>query len=128
MEWKWEHNFLMAHFAELDDNNVVLRVTVVNNDVLKDKNGIEQEALGLQHLTHLGGRWVQTSYNSNFRKNYAGIGFVYDEAKDAFIPSKPFPSWILNEETCQWQPPVPYPNDEKYYSWDESSLSWVEQN
>lgn len=118
----------MAHFAELDDNNVVLRITVVNNDVLKDENGIEQEALGLEHLTHLGGRWVQTSYNSNFRKNYAGIGFVYDEVKDAFIPSKPFPSWILNEETCQWQPPVPYPNDEKHYSWDESSFSWVEQN
>lgn len=93
----------MAHFAELDDNNVVLRVTVVNNDVLKDKNGIEQEALGLEHLTHLGGRWVQTSYNNNFRKNYAGIGYSYDKDRDAFIPPKPEGNWVLNEETCLWE-------------------------
>jgi len=82
----------MAHFAELDDNNIVLRVTVVHNDVLKDENGVEQESLGLKHLEHLGGRWVQTSYNSSFRKNFAGIGFLYDPILDAFIPPKPLPT------------------------------------
>ena len=94
----------MAHFAELDENNVVLRVTVVHNDVLKDENGIEQESLGLEHLKHLGGRWVQTSYNASFRKNYAGINSIYDEQRDAFIDPKPLEgNWALNEETCRWE-------------------------
>ena len=119
----------MAHFAELDDNNVVLRVTVINNDVIKDENGVEQEAFGLEHLTHLGGRWVQTSYNNNFRKNYAGIGYSYDPVRDAFIPPKQFESWILNEETCLWEAPTPYPTIEEgsdeIYTWDENTISWL---
>ena len=110
----------MAHWAELDDNNIVLRVTVGNND---DPNGDE----GYQWLIdNLGGTWVKTSYNGNIRKNYAGIGFTYDEERDAFIAPKPVESWILNEETCQWEPPIPYPTDDKIYRWDEPTTSWVE--
>jgi len=120
----------MAHFAELDENNVVLRVTVVHNDVLKDENGVEQESLGIKHLEHLGGRWVQTSYNKTFRKNYAGIGFTYDALRDAFIEQKPFESWILDEATCRWKAPIEKPTfdpeDPKYYEWDEATISWVE--
>jgi len=120
----------MAHFAELNENNVVLRVTVVANEVLLDENNVEQESLGLNHLEHLGGRWVQTSYNNSFRKNYAGIGFTYDAVRDAFISPKPFDSWSLNEDTCQWEAPIPMPTfdeeDPKYYTWDEDSTSWVE--
>lgn len=119
----------MAHFAELDENNFVLRVTAVANEVLLDDNNTEQESLGLKHLDHLGGRWVQTSYNNSFRKNYAGIGFSYDPIRDAFIPPKPYESWILNEETCKWESPVPYPVIEKgsdeHYSWDENTTSWL---
>ena len=120
----------MAHFAELDDNNVVLRVTVVHNDVLKDESDVEQESLGIKHLEHLGGRWVQTSYNNNIRKNYAGIGYTYDADRDAFIAPKPFESWLLNEDTCDWEAPVAYPTfdpeEPKSYNWDEETLSWVE--
>ena len=95
----------MAHFAELDENNVVLRVTVVDNSVLLDENENESEALGLQHLTHLGGRWVQTSYNKTFRKNYAGIGYTYDAQRDAFIAPKAncHMEETLNEDTCMWE-------------------------
>ena len=110
----------MAHFAELDDNNVVLRVIVTANN---DSNGDE----GYQWLVNnLGGRWVQTSYNANFRKNFAGIGFTYDEELDAFIPPKPYESWVLNEKTCRWESPVPYPEDGKVYYWNEDSLTWIE--
>lgn len=119
----------MAHFAELDDNNIVLRVTVVHNDVLKDENGVEQEFLGLKHLEHLGGRWVQTSYNASFRKNSANPGYLYDQVRDAFIPPKKFESWILNEDTCKWEAPVPYPTIEEgsdeQYTWDENTTSWL---
>jgi hypothetical protein len=114
----------MAHFAELDENNIVLRVTVVSNNVLLDENGIEQESLGLKHLEHLGGRWVQTSYNGNFRKNYAGIGYLYDPIRDVFIPPKPFNSWIFNEENCRWDPPYFPPGDNNLYSWNEDLQSW----
>lgn len=116
----------MAHFAELDTNNVVLRVIVVHNNELMD-NGQESEAKGIAFCQSLfGGNWIQTSYNANIRKNYAGIGYTYDPTRDAFIPPKPFASWLLNEDTCQWQAPVPYPTDGKRYSWDESTLSWKE--
>lgn len=119
----------MAHFAELNNNNVVLRVTVVANEVLLDENNVEQESLGLTHLEHLGGRWVQTSYNATFRKNYAGIGFTYDANRDAFIAPKPFESWILDEQTCQWISPKPKPDntleDNQIYVWDESMVDWV---
>ena len=116
----------MAHFAEIGLNNTVLRVIVVNNEVLKDENGVEQESIGQEFCRNLlGGIWIQTSYNSNFRKNYAGIGYVYDAERDAFIPPKPFNSWLLNEETCQWEPPTPMPTDGEPYDWDEDTTSWV---
>lgn len=118
----------MAHFAELGMNNVVLRVIVVHNNELLDENGQESEAKGVAFCRSLfGGTWVQTSYNANFRKNYAGEGFTYDSTRDAFIPPKPFASWVLNEDTCQWGSPVPYPTDvgtpeaPKRYVWNEET-------
>lgn len=118
----------MAHFAELDGNDTVLRVIVVNNDVLVDENGVESEAKGVEFCTTLfGGVWVQTSYNSSFRKNYAGIGFTYDRQRDAFIPPQPYPSWLLDDTTCRWSAPVPHPNDDGLYVWDEATVSWVRQ-
>jgi hypothetical protein len=119
----------MAHFAKLDENNIVLEVNVVDNDNLLDSNGIEQESLGVAFLTIWSGgytNWKQTSYSGSFRKNYAGIGFSYDSVRDAFIAPQPFSSWSLNEETCIWQPPTPYPTDEKLYDWDEEQLNWIE--
>jgi len=115
----------MAHFAEIDENNIVLRTIVVSNDVILD-NGVEQETKGIEFCQSLyGGTWVQTSYNGNFRKNYAGTGFTYDSGRNAFIPPKPFDSWLLNEETCLWYAPVPRPEDGQDYFWNEPSLSWV---
>lgn len=117
----------MAHFAEIGLNNTVLRVIVVHNNELLDENGVEQEAKGAEFCRNLfGGTWVQTSYNANFRKNYAGQGFTYDSTRDAFIPPKPFASWVLNESTCNWGAPVPYPTDGKKYTWDEATTSWKE--
>jgi hypothetical protein len=108
----------MSHWAELDENNIVLRITVGDNN---DPAGDE----GHQWLIdNLGGNWIKTSYNGNIRKNYAAIGYTYDEERDAFILPKPYASWILNEETCQWQAPTPRPNDEGIYNWNESTLSW----
>ena len=117
----------MAHFAQLNENNVVLQVIVIHNNELLD-NGVESEAKGIAFCQSLfpGTSWVQTSYNANIRKNYAGIGFTYDAQRDAFIPPKPFPSWVLNEATCQWESPVPYPQDGKRYIWDEATQTWVE--
>jgi hypothetical protein len=120
----------MAHFAKIGLNNKVIEVLVVNNEVLKDSNGVEQEVNGVDFLTKLTGWaiWKQTSYNSNFRKNYAGIGYTYDETRDAFIAPKPFNSWILNEDTCRWEAPIPMPTEEleipQYYYWNESTLTW----
>jgi hypothetical protein len=125
----------MAHFAQLDPSSVVLQVIVVNNNELLDEQGVESEAKGIAFCQSLFGPetlWAQTSYNANFRKNYAGIGFSFDAVRNAFIPPKPYPSWVLNEETCQWQAPIPYPNDGNSYYWDESSTgsptyqTWVE--
>ena len=117
----------MAHFAEIDDNNVVLRVIVVANKDTADANGNEVESIGVAFCQRLlGGNWKQTSYNGNFRKNYAGIGFTYDAGIDAFVPPKPYPSWVLNSNTAQWEAPVPMPQDGKKYSWDEATQSWVE--
>jgi hypothetical protein len=117
----------MAHFAEIDDNNVVLRVIVVDNDNIRDVEGNESEAKGIVFCNELlGGKWVQTSYNAKFRKNYAGIGDTYDKVRDAFIQPKPFSSWILNEETCRWQAPVSRPVDtENPYIWNEEEGEWV---
>lgn len=116
----------MAHFAELNENNEVLQVVVVHNAELTDENGQESEQKGIDFCTNLfGGRWIQTSYNATKRKNFAGIGFIYDSVNDWFQAPQPFNSWTL-DENAQWQPPVVYPTDEKLYTWDEKTLSWVE--
>jgi hypothetical protein len=116
----------MAHFCRLE-NNVVTQVIVVSNQDILDENGQESEQKGIDFCSNLlGGTWKQTSYNARIRKNYAGIGYTYDETLDAFVPPKPFASWTLNNETAQWEAPTPYPNDEKRYTWDEETTSWVE--
>jgi hypothetical protein len=117
----------MAHFAEIDQNNTVLRVVVIDNKDTADAGGVEKESIGAAFCERLfGGTWKQTSYNGNKRKNYAGIGFKYDADRDAFVPPKPFASWVLNNDTAQWGAPTPMPNDNKNYLWDESTTSWVE--
>lgn len=117
----------MAHFAELDENNIVTQVIVVNNNELLDDSGNESEQKGIEFCSALlGGEWVQTSYNSSKRKNFAGIGFTYDASRDAFIPPKPFASWLLNEETCNWYAPVEMVDTGKAQYWDEETLSWIE--
>jgi len=132
-----QHKKYMASFAKLN-NNIVERVESVVNQVITNSNGIEEEQLGINFLKTLYNEpnaiWKQTSYNTldgvhtlggtPFRKNHAGIGYTYDENRDAFIPPKPFNSWILNEDTCNWNAPIPYPNDDNRYSWNESTLSW----
>lgn len=114
----------MAHFAELDENNVVLRVIVVHNNETHGADGVEQEALGQAFCTNLlGGNWKQTSYNHSFRKNFAQHGSKYDAALDAFVPAQPFPSWVLTE-ACQWESPVARPAGPRPYQWDEATLTW----
>jgi hypothetical protein len=115
----------MAHFAELDNNNVVLRVVVVNNSDITDTNGNEVESIGQQFCYNLyGGRWIQTSYNGSFRKHFAGKGFTYQEDIDMFIPFKPYASWILNDSTKLWEPPIVEPKDDLMYEWDEETVNW----
>ena len=115
----------MAHFAELNENNEVLRVVVIANPELLDENGDEQESLGVTFCNQLfGGTWKQTSYNGNIRKNFAGAGFTYDVDRDAFIPPKPYASWVLNETTCIWEAPTAMPNDGNMYEWNEETTSW----
>jgi hypothetical protein len=119
----------MAYFAQIDENNIVIQVLAISDE--QQSRGEEFLAIDLQ----LGGTWLKTSYNTRggvhllggipLRKNYAGLGYTYDEARDAFIPPKPYPSWILNEDTCLWDPPVPHPTDGDFYSWDEESQSWL---
>jgi hypothetical protein len=130
----------MASFAKIGLNSKVIEVLSVHNNVLKDSNGVEQEVNGIDFLTKLTGWaiWKQTSYNTHggvhssggtpLRKNHAGIGYTYDEDRDAFIPKKPFNSWILNENTCLWNAPVAYPTDGKRYSWNETTKNWDLQN
>ena len=115
----------MAHFAELNSDNEVVRVVVINNDVITDADGNEKEDLGIQFCQNLyrSSNWKQTSYNGRFRKNYAGLGFKYDSTRDAFIPPQPYPSWTLDEDTCRWQPPEPCPAPG--YGWDENTRTWV---
>lgn len=122
----------MAHFAELNSNNIVKQVIVIDNRVLEDENGNEVEQLGIDYCKSLFGNntnWKQTSYNAKIRKLYAGIGCKYDEEKDAFIPPQPFSSWIFNEESWNWVAPSPRPElqDDQtgFYKWDEESLSWI---
>ena len=115
----------MAHFAEINDQNIVKRIIVVHNNELLNSDGVEQESLGISFCQSLfGGNWKQTSFNGNIRKNFAGIGFSYDSARDAFIPPKPFNSWTLDEETCQWQAPIEMPDDGSIYIWNEEATSW----
>ena len=118
----------MAHFTTLDESNIVTKVEVIVNDVILDSDGVEQEQLGIDFLTELygAGNYVQTSYNDNFRKQYAGKGYTYDSTRDAFIAPQPYPSWLLNEDTCQWESPVAYPDDDKMYTWDEATTNWTE--
>lgn len=114
----------MAHFAKLDEDNVVTQVIVVANEELMD-NGVENEAKGIAFCQSLfGGTWKQTSYNGKSRKNYANIGYVYDSERDAFIAPQPYPSWTLNEDTCRWVAPIPVPMDGKEYRWNEAARSW----
>ena len=116
----------MAHFCKLDENNIVTQVVVVDNKDTADASGVEKEHIGAAHLEKiLGGTWKQTSYNGKIRKNYAGVGYTYREDIDAFMPPKPFPSWLLNAN-AQWEAPVAMPTDGKMYSWDEDTVSWVE--
>ena len=131
----------MASFAKIGLNGKVIEVQSVVNEVLHDSNGVEQEVNGIDFLTKLTGWaiWKQTSYNTRggvhssggtpLRKNHAGIGYTYDEDRNAFIPPKPFNSWILNEDTCLWNPPVAMPTEElennEYYSWNESIINWA---
>jgi hypothetical protein len=117
----------MAHFAKLDENNVVTEVIVVGNKDTSDANGVEKEYIGAAFCERLfGGTWKQTSYNANFRKNYAGVGFAYNASIDAFVPPKPFDSWVLNNTTANWEAPVAMPSDGKTYTWNESTTSWDE--
>ena len=120
----------MASFAKIGLNSKVIEVLSVHNNELLDSNGVEQEVNGIDFLTKLTGYpvWKQTSYNNNIRKNHAGIGYTYDEDRDAFIPKKPYNSWILNETTCLWNAPVPMPTEvleeNQYYNWNESIINW----
>ena len=104
----------MSHFAEINSDNTVQRVIVTEQDFIN--SGLVGDSFN----------WVQTSYNSNFRKNYAGTGYTYDKVRDAFIAPQPYPSWTLVEATCRWESPIPYPTDDKMYTWDEDTTAWVE--
>jgi hypothetical protein len=117
----------MAYFAKLGTGNIVEQVISINNSVITDANGVEQEQLGNDFINKLYNTrdvWKQTSYNNNIRKNYAGIGYHYDQARDAFIAPKPFNSWILNEDTCLWEAPVAKPTDGQLYKWNEENQTW----
>ena len=119
----------MAHFAQLDTNNVVTQVTVVSNDDIKDETGAELEALGVAVCEAVAGAgpWVQTSYNGSFRRHYAGIGMTYSAEHDAFLLPQPYPSWTLDlNDSSDWVPPIPMPTDEAYwYEWDEQGQQWI---
>ena len=127
----------MAHFVEIDASNIVIKVVVLDDKDTQDENGDEVESVGATYLNEgFGGTWKKTSYNTSsgvhslggtpFRKNYAGIGYTYDESRNAFIPPKPYPSWTLTEATCQWDAPSVRPDDDKNYTWNEATTSWEE--
>lgn len=120
----------MAHFAKLDSKNIVTRIDVVANEVLHDSDGNEVEQNGIDFLRSFynepNGKWVQTSYNGNFRKNYAGVGYKWYVSKDGFVPPKPHNGWILNNTTCLWEPPTACPNDDNPYIWDDTNEEWVQ--
>jgi len=125
----------MAHFVEIDASNIVIRGVVLDDKDTQDESGDEVESVGAKYLSDgFGGTWKRTSYNTSggihsldgtpFRKNYAGIGFTFDKTRDAFIAPKPYNSWTLNENTCQWDAPVAYPDVDKFYEWNEDTTSW----
>ena len=115
----------MAHFAQLNEENLVTQVIVVANQDTADQDGVENEAIGIEFCTNLlGGTWRQTSYNANIRKNYAGVGYKYDATLDAFIPPQPYASWVLDQDKAQWKAPVDYPTDEGKFTWNEATLTW----
>jgi len=126
----------MAHFAKLGTGNIIEQVILINNSVITDSNGIEQEKLGVDFINKLYNTrdvWKQTSYNNNIRKNFAAIGYTYDQTRDAFIAPKPFKSWILNEDTCKWESPISspssYTNEQNklvQFRWNENILNWEE--
>jgi len=119
----------MAHFAQLDTNNIIINIIVVHNNELLDEHGIEQEQKGIDFCKSLFGQdtnWIQTSYNANFRKNYACGGGTYNKDLDAFIAPKPYASWILDTESCQWTAPTPRPTNGKAYTWNEADTRWQE--
>tara|TARA_Y100001951_G_C11105107_1_gene164266 strand:- start:45 stop:467 length:423 start_codon:yes stop_codon:yes gene_type:complete len=127
----------MAHFAKINALNEVVNVVVLDDKDTQDESGNEVESVGVKYLTDsFGGTWLRTSYNTAggihslggtpFRKNYAGVGGSYDETRDAFIPIKEEPSWVLDEDTCQWKAPVAYPDESKQYDWNEDTQAWVE--
>jgi len=120
----------MAHFAKLDENNKVIRVSVVDNSNILDSSGNESEEIGIAYLKSIHGadtNWKQTSYNNNIRGTFAGIDYIYDAVKDVFYPPQPYASWTLDESKWYWQPPVPFPQDGKIYTWNEQTTSWVEK-
>lgn len=119
----------MAHFAQLDNNNIITTIIVVHNNELLDQDGNEVEQKGIDFCKSLFGQdtnWIQTSYNGNFRKNYASGGGTYDKELNAFISKKPYPSWILNTDNCRWEAPIAKPDKDKLYIWNEEILNWVE--
>lgn len=120
----------MAYFAKLDEDNTVLEVHCVHDNELLDENNIEREQKGIDFLTKWSNghtKWKQTSHNNGFRKTYASVGGKYDPKKDVFIKVKPYPSWVLNEDTCEWEAPIPKPSGEtnKFYVWGENIQQWV---
>ena len=118
---------IMAHFARVDTNNVVIEVIVIDNNSLKNLEFPKSEEPGRTFIRSIGkpGKWYQCSYNKSFRKNYPGKGFVYNPKLDAFIPPQPYPSWTLNRTTCQWDPPISYPPGKELYDWDENTKTWA---
>jgi len=116
----------MAHFVRIE-NGVVVQGIVVSDKDTADEHGVEKEDIGIAFCSNLlGGTWKQTSYNARIRKNYAGIGYTYDETLDAFVPPKPYASWVLDTDKAQWKAPVDMPSDDKRYTWNEDTLAWVE--
>lgn len=116
----------MAHFAEIGLDNRVIRVIVVNNNELLDSSNTQIEQKGIDFCNNLfGGTWIQTSYNSNFRKNFAAEGYIYDQDRDAFYEPQPFQAWTLNDDTCTWEAPIAYPEDDNMYIWDSDTNNWI---
>ena len=123
---RFGEHYILSHFAKVE-NGIVVQVIVVDNADTANAEGVEMESIGAEFCKRLlGGDWKQTSYNGKMRKNFAGIGYAYDAALNAFIAPQPFPSWLLNEQSCQWESPVPMPMDGKMYRWDEAAKEWVE--